>query len=341
MSTSSYRHLTDELGTFRATQKCRRIKRAFESIIRYNEIVDMISDSTSREPFNELAVAMALGGSDAALGYGNAVATVTDDVLECDCGEKGHDVAGELAMGMCLWYLLGPRYMARRQLACLSDAGGEVSKAYAWRPPGTRLRAVARTLLPGNTLHSATWQPLWAEVDALPHDTDGTLWAGELARRAVRRSLTSDARQGIVHKDCEAIAKSILTDCDNLCDRTSLHALSERWRCFFDAILASSGADGVAHHDTTAELRALLGRIWEHTIVGCGPDSMGSADEADIRLFIDVDQVIRRTYLLAPAYGIIVRRAFFGVASSAVELSGLNPYGRLADGISKMCRACN
>jgi len=53
---------------------------------------------------------------------------------------------------------------------------------------------------------------------------------------------------------------------------------------------------------------------------------------------MDIDQAVRRTYSLTPADGIIVRRAFFGVGSSAVELSGLNPYARLADGVSKMCR---
>lgn len=99
MSTPGYRHLTDELGTFRAADRCDKIKRAVDNIIRYNETVDIVSDYRQTECFNELLLALAIGGSGSVTGYGDALAAVTDDVIDCDCGERGHDEAAEAGHG--------------------------------------------------------------------------------------------------------------------------------------------------------------------------------------------------------------------------------------------------
>ena len=175
MSTTHYKNLTDSLGTFKSADSCGRIKRAVDSIIRYDEIVDAVSDYVNKECFNEFLVALAAGGSKSTRNYAHAVARVIDDALECDCGENGHEEAAELAMGACLWYQLAPRYMARRQLLSYAAGTDVVREAYAWPAPGERLSAAADVCLrPGNTLHATTWEPLWKES----RDSRSRPWPG-------------------------------------------------------------------------------------------------------------------------------------------------------------------
>jgi hypothetical protein len=336
MSTLQYKHLTDRLGTFRSADRCGKIKRAVDSIIRYDEIVDAIFDFSNRECFNELLVALAVSGSKAARGYANALGRVTDDALECDCGASGHEEAAELAMGACLWYLLAPRYMARRQLQGYAAAGDVVRNAYAWPAPGARLRAVADIFLqPGNALHAWDWQPLWGDTGT-PTGSDGQLpFAEWLASRIVRRCLGENLGQEATRRS-QVAARTVLSDCDVLDDHRSLRLLSEKWCHLFETVVAGLPADAVVPGTTTAELRALVGRIWRHTVIGPAGGPTDAVEETDERLFIDVDRAVRRTYLLTPAQGIAVRRAFFGVTTSAVELSGLGPYARLSNGAAHM-----
>jgi hypothetical protein len=329
MSTTHYKNLTDSLGTFKSADRCGRIKRAVDSIIRYDEIVDAISDYINKECFNELLVALATGGSKSARNYAQAVAKVTDDALECDCGENGHEEAAELAMGACLWYQLAPRYMARRQLFSYAAGTDVVREAYAWPAPGERLSAAADVCLrPGNTLHATTWEPLWKES----RDTHQPALA-RLAHRIANRSLTGNAGQEARYS-CEAAARSVLADCDTLDGQENLRALSEKWCHLFETVLAGVSAGEDIPHGLSRQLCSLVDRIWRHTVVGSRPAD--AAEGIDEQLFIDVDRAVRRTYLLAPAQGIAIRRAFFGVTTSAVELSGLGPYARLNNGAAHM-----
>ncbi|MET9914139.1 hypothetical protein ABZZ74_46795 [Streptomyces sp. NPDC006476] len=336
MSTIHYNHLTDDLGTFKSADKCGKIKRAVDSIIRYDEIVDAISDYINKECFNEFLVALSVGGSKAIHGYANAVGRVTDDALECDCDASGHEEAAELAMGACLWYLLAPRYMARRQLHSYTGAEDMVRNAYAWPAPGARLRTIADTCLqPGNTLHATDWQPLWGVTGSSAGNTGQPPSVHRLARRIIRRSFIKDVGQEALHRS-DTAARSVLEDCETLDAHSDLSLLSEKWCHLFETVVAGSPAGGDVPYPTTRELRTLVGRIWRHTVVGPDHGSTEAAEVTDERLFIDVDRAVRQTYLLRPAQGIAVRRAFFGVTTSAVELSGLGPYARLGDGAAHM-----
>lgn len=332
MSTMHYKRLTDRLGTFSSADRCGKIKRAVDSIIRYDEIVDAVSDFSNKECFNELLVALAVRGSKAACGYANAVGRVTDDALECDCGASGHEEAAELAMGACLWYLLAPRYMARRQLQGYAAAGDVVRNAYAWPAPGARLRTVADICLqPGNALHTSDWQPLWGETGT-PTGASGQLpLVDRLASRIVRRCLVKNVGQEAMRRS-QVAAGTVLAHCNVLDDQRSLRLLSEKWCHLFETVVAGLPAGEAVPGTATAELGALVSRIWRHTVVGLADDSTDAVEGTDEQLFIDVDRAVRRTYLLTPAQGIAARRAFFGVTTSAVELSGLGPYARLSDG---------
>jgi hypothetical protein len=329
MSTTHYKNLTDSLGTFKSADSCGRIKRAVDSIIRYDEIVDAVSDYVNKECFNEFLVALAAGGSKSTRNYAHAVARVIDDALECDCGENGHEEAAELAMGACLWYQLAPRYMARRQLLSYAAGTDVVREAYAWPAPGERLSAAADVCLrPGNTLHATTWEPLWKES----RDSRQPAVA-RLARRIAKRSLTGDAGQE-ARRNCEKHARSVLAECDTLDDEEYLRALSEKWCHLFETVLAGVPMGKDIPHELSRQLCSVIGRIWQHTVVGTRPGD--AAEGFDEQLFIDVDRAVRRTYLLPPAQGTAVRRAFFGVTTSAVELSGLGPYARLNNGAAHM-----
>lgn len=197
---------------------------------------------------------------------------------------------------------------------------------------------VAETILqPGSTLHSTAWQPLWNVSHASTCTSDRVSWVNKLARRAASRSLAGKASDDTIRRDCETVARSILADCDRFPDPATLRTLSAKWCHLFDT--AITGVDATRSTDPiTRELRTLISRIWKYIIIGSNHDAINSADETVERLFIDVDHAIRKTYHLEPAYGFTLRRSFFGVATSAVELSGFNPYGRLADGIGNTCR---
>lgn len=308
--------------------RMRGVRRAPDGLFRYNEMVDFAPDLDSQECFNEVLLALAMGGERAVRGFANATAQIIGDVLACECSKQGHDEAAELAMGGCMWALLTPRYSSRKQLIAFS-ANETLNEFYRWRSPGTRLETVARiTLQPGYALHSTDWRPLWTLAEATPSEPEMP-WVAELARRAVRRSVPA----GTTLTDpraCEAAAKSVLAHCDVLDDSTALRAVAEEWCLFFDTVLVASSTVSAGSQAIRQELRDLINRIWQHTIVVDG--STDATTHSDERLFLDTDRTIRRTYTLAPAEGLTIRRAFFGVVTSAVELSGLNPFGRLVDG---------
>lgn len=246
LSTTGYRHLTDEFGTLCSANTCGKIKLAIDSSLRYNETVDVIPDYANRECFNELLLALAIGGSAAARGYAHAIAKVTDDTLVCGCGAVGHQEAAEAAMGACLWYLLAPRYIARKQLRNYATAVDVVRDAYAWLTPGTRLKAVAGiSLQPSNILHGPTWQPLWQDTVASGSDADQPELVHGLARRIVRRSLVDDAGEEAI-RSCEVIASSVLADCDSLSGVERLAALPSKWCLLFETVLACVPPDTTA-----------------------------------------------------------------------------------------------
>ncbi|WP_369637863.1 hypothetical protein [Nocardia sp. JMUB6875] len=326
-----YQDVTDDLGTLTGWT-CARIRRTLYNFLRHNECVDLISDYLSQETFNEALLALVKGGPSSLHGYASAVAAVTDDVLACPCGVTGHQEAAEIAMGSCLWNLLEPRYLARQQLAAYA-ANTAVADAYSWPLPGNRLKAAGPTLQLEAMLHSPTWQPLWEHHE---HTRTGRTWAAELARRAVRRSVLHPlTREESIA--CEALAEEILLCCERLDDRADLHALATRWSHLFETItaLTLTRLDGPSIHHSIAEFHALIGRIWKHAVIG--PDPENPATETDECLCFDLTQAFRHSYLLPHSDGIRIRRAFLGVASSAVELSGFNPFARLTNGTAALC----
>jgi hypothetical protein len=329
MGMAPYRHLVDELGAFRGADRCPAIKRALDSTIRYNEIVDLVSDCTHQEGLNELLAALGQRGGHAVSGYGNACARAIDDALACGCVEEGHEEVAEFAMGNLLFYLQ-PRWGMARQVACFSSAAEPIRGGFAWREPGSRLQAVARTVLrPGDMLYSTTWQPLWSQSDASP--TEATIqWAVELAARAARRCLPSGAGSDAV-RCCEAAAGAAIGACDRLTTRVALWNLAEAWCTVFDAALDPAALNSESRYIADG-LRPLIARIWQQTVIGDDSRSINDVDHDDDLLYIDLCSSFRRTYgLVNPDEGFRIRRAFLGVASSAIELSGVGPYNRLTD----------
>ncbi|MFJ1927516.1 MULTISPECIES: hypothetical protein [unclassified Streptomyces] len=333
MSTPGYRSVTDRLGTLTAADRCGAIKRAIDCAIRYNEIVDIVPDCANGESFNEILLALASGGGHAVYGYADALARVTDDVLECDCGASGHEEAAEIAMGDCLFYLLTTRYQMRKQLQSLAAVGGATQRAYAQRAPGARLQAVASTTLrPGNLLHSDTWEPLWKPAEAAPRMPGR--WAVHLARRAARRSLPADTA-ACARERCETMFTSLLVDCDNA-PHQSLRTLAKQWGDVFDTVLTAAVADQASLRQHPRPLRELIERIWLHCVVDGDEGTPNPAERADEQLAMDTTQALFATYELPPTEGWTIRRAFSGVTTSAIELSGLSPYSRMTDGISRI-----
>ncbi|MFI5775035.1 hypothetical protein ACIA74_42700 [Streptomyces sp. NPDC051658] len=95
-----YRMLDDDgAGTFDASFRCHRIRRAIDNSYRYNEIIGILTDYAHGETCNEALLAIAAGGLRALTGYATACARVVDDVLACDCGVDGHEEVAETAMG--------------------------------------------------------------------------------------------------------------------------------------------------------------------------------------------------------------------------------------------------
>ncbi|MYV99007.1 hypothetical protein [Streptomyces sp. SID3343] len=337
MGTAEYRHLSDELGCFRAIRECGRMRRVVENLIRYNDIIDVISDYTSREAFNEIHVALSAKGSDSVVGYADALAAVTDRVIDCDCREDGHQEAAEMGMGACLWYLIVPRYRGRAQIDCLSRAPrDDVRAGFDWLPCGERLTAVSSTALAaGNTLHSPEWEPLWFRETQGNGDrgADSRTAVEDLARRTARRiRLPCGGEIDPVIETLQAEAKEVLEGCESLTDKARLRALSEKWCRLFDIGVLDPEGKPIHSRDSQEELRSLIPRIWNHVVVGSEGPATSDTDEG---LFIDVDRTISRTYQEPREVGLTLRRAFLGVTTSAVELSGLNPYGRLVDGVAR------
>ncbi|WP_440902739.1 hypothetical protein, partial [Actinosynnema sp.] len=254
---------------------------------------------------NEVNLALALGGASAVTGFGAALAELTDAALECGCGADGHEEAAEVSMGAALWYLLMPRYLVGAQFAAFRAAGGEVARAY--RVPAARERSAGCSVVDSDVLFDVDWSPLWV-VRADP--------VGVRAERVARRAVLP----GGDGAGCAARARDVLARCGEA-EPVDLREVD--WPGVFDAALAAAGAP------PAPALRELVALVWRQVV-------LGEEVVRDARLLVDVDVAVRDSYA-APG-GLAARRAFFGVLSGAVELAGLNPYGRLADGLAALCR---
>ncbi|TFY87637.1 hypothetical protein DYL59_17770 [Pseudomonas kairouanensis] len=326
MNSDGYHSLMNEADAFDSFAHCHAVRRAIDNLIRYNEVIDLVPDYTNGEVFNEARVALSLGGVEAVREYGTCLACVTDEVLRCECGARGHEVAAEMSMGGALWYLLLPRFQVWRQLHAFRDGPGHVGTAFAPLPAGQRLQGVMLKLLPGECLHDRSWKPLWQVGSA----AQGPTLISELARRVMLRCLLPQNRQ---HPHAlEHLIAPLLERCDRLETLLELRELAEYWVGLFDACLEVSSVSPTAYPQILNALRAALLRAWQDT-VAC--DVQAGADTE--RLYVDCDSAVRRTYALPLAMGLVVRRAFFGVATSAVELGGFNPYARLTRGIATVC----
>ncbi|QCX82620.1 hypothetical protein C9F11_45300 (plasmid) [Streptomyces sp. YIM 121038] len=300
LGTSHYLQVGARCGEFTARADCTAIQRAIDNIVRYNDVTDAVADYVSHESFNELLLVLAVVGPESVTGYGTALAEATDAALACTCSAPGHEEAGELSMGACVFYLLTPRYQVRRQLSAFTNT--TAGTAFTARASGC-------LLLPGSTFHDDTWAPLWQP--APPPTVD------ERAHRIARRSTIP----GVDTSACTTAAAAALA-----CDLPS----ADVWQQVFDTALAASGDVDKAD---AAPLRDLLRPFWQQAVLG-----EATTHGTDARLLMDTDQAIRATYRLPATTGLHLRRAFFGVASGAAELAHTNPYARLADGLAATCR---
>ncbi|MEV4556372.1 hypothetical protein AB0K51_05155 [Kitasatospora sp. NPDC049285] len=310
---AGYRHLAGLDGTFRPAVSCPSTARVLTSVLRYDDVIDAVPDALNHETGNEFLSALAHHGPEATADYGHALAASTDAALACDCGVPGHDEAAEHAMGFSVFYPLIPRYNVRRQLLAYQRTGGDTARAAAPPAPGTRLRTVRPA--PGTALHTPDWAAAWQ-----PHRRT----VEETAHLVTRRMLAGTAAPA----GCIAAAASVLARCDQADDLDAYRQLAGGWQQSFDTALAANGLYGIA---PAAALREAIGAIWGHI-------ALAAAADRDAALFIDTDLAVRATYRLAPADGHRLRRAFFGVVSSSLELSGFNPYQRLAHTVSAACR---
>lgn len=333
LNASSYRYLMNDNGVLKSMRSCTNIERCFYSIIRYNEIADLVSDYINNESLNECLVGITLGGEDAVRGYGAAVSSLIDDLLICDCKSVGHEEVAEFAMGYCLWMLLVPRYQIWKQLHALCNSEDEVSRAYAILPAERRLKSALKVVLPGPVLHAPNWRPLWKDSE-LAQDTMKPALIEELARRVVRRCLLGSLYASANHEACDALAKLLLCKCDAHDDMQTLIGLADCWVDLFEAGLKVSNFDVESHQALINSLRVLLRQLWQSLVT----TDQQVADNTD-RFYLEVDSVIRQTYTLPVTTGVVLRRTFFGVASSAIELCGFSPYTRLTDGVATMCSA--
>lgn len=306
---TDYRHLSDDRGFFLAAASCPRIQRVLDNIYRYNELQDAVADFTNWEPINEVLAALIGGGAEAVAGYGDAIAESTDHVLECNCGIAGHEVAAELAMGSCLWYLVAPRSPGRYQLAAFVRSQSSIATAYA----PTRLVGYGCHLDPGGLLHQPDWHPSWSPVRRPIEQI-----AFRLARRCLHRPELSVRTARAAAETLSTVVRADST--------ATLGHLERGWEAVFDAALTDAGVPGEA-----PQLRDLVTRMWSEVLLGRGSDRALAA-----KLFIDLDIAILDTYRLPDAEAYLIRRAFFGLTSGMVELSGLNPYSRLADGLAEL-----
>ncbi|MBC9932025.1 hypothetical protein [Chitinophaga qingshengii] len=320
LGADGYRHLADDTGVFTATRKCGKIRRAVDNLIRYDEAVDIIFDATQGDGLNEALVAMSAAGSKGIAGYAHALAAVTDEVFHCDCGEEGHIDVGEMSMASCLWYAIIPRYLIRAQLDGLEKGSPAIQNAFAPAKPGER-NVIAQTL-PGEQLHTDSWDPLWTVT--------GTDISG-LVSRTLKRVLLEDVYSEEIYHRCNDIATDVLTDCMSMeYDKPQLLPLSEKWCRLFDEALINFRED---FSGPIAALRELVGRIWIHLIIG----DNGENGDTHARIFVDMDRHFRSTYSLPALAGRAIRRAYLGTVSSSMEFSGFNPYHCLVEGVTRIC----
>ncbi|MEV4560466.1 hypothetical protein AB0K51_26205 [Kitasatospora sp. NPDC049285] len=309
--------LADSVGEFTFAGSCGRIRRTVDSAPRYDAIARLLTDHVRGEPLSQ---ALAARGPAALTGYAEAIARATDEVLLCGCGRVGHEQAAEAAMGACLWHVLAPSPAILVQLHARAADDSPTRTAYRHRPAHTRLRAAAATVLrPGHLLHHPDGHPLWSTRPAPPGGP-----AEQLARRATRRTLGARIPDTDHARTVKALAESVLTDCDWAADSRALRSLGSRWRELFDAATATAPDLGTSHD----ELRDLLTRTW-HAVTA----------EPDPTLLPDTDQALRRTHRLPAASGRTLHRAFLGLATTMIELTGLGPYTRATEGTAAVHRA--
>ncbi|MEW2580550.1 hypothetical protein [Streptomyces syringium] len=334
----AYRHLANDRGDFIGSVQCGRILRALSALIRYNDVVDLLSDYVSREPFNELHPPLAIGGAQHLTGFADALAATTDEVIDCGCGQPGHQEAAEISMAMCIGFMLAPRYRLGHQLAALSHAASpQIRRSFTSTSPQRAARTTAATrLLPGEVVYAPSWSPLWQTSS----DQDDRTWTDTLAQRAVKRYFLTDQSTHPVVRRCLARIHSLINEATADANGSRLRSLAGQWGQLFDLVATHptiSPTPGALDPRLVKELGALVTRTWNHVIVGSTEAPSSLTTKEDVQLFMDVDHALRRTFNEPHEAAVALRRAFLGVLTSATELTGHNPYARLVDGTAQAC----
>ncbi|MEU2430197.1 hypothetical protein ABZ611_11865 [Streptomyces sp. NPDC007861] len=335
----AYRHLANDRGHFIGSVRCGRIHRALSALFRYNDAVDLLPDYVCREPFNELHPPLAIGGAQCLTGFADALAATTDEVIDCDCGQPGHQEAAEISMAVCIGFMLSPRYRLGHQLAALSHAvSPQIRRSFTGTSPQRAARTTAATrLLPGEVVYAPSWSPLWQTSS----DQDDRTWTDTLAQRAVKRYFLTGQSTHPVGRRCLALTRSLINEATADTNGSRLRNLAGQWGQLFDLVATHptiSPTLGALDPRLVKELGALIARTWSHVIVGSTEAPSPLTTKEDVQLFMDVDHAFRRTFNEPHEAPVALRRAFLGVLTSATELAGHNPYARLVDGTAQALR---
>ncbi|OXA44869.1 hypothetical protein Fcan01_19931 [Folsomia candida] len=108
----------DEKWAPLGTRICASIRKAFDLLICYNELIDVFHDVISNEPMNEVHIAGRYGGITVVQDFAAALSACVDEVATCPCiaGDVSHDFATDAAIGSCAWYAHVPHYRGYTQL---------------------------------------------------------------------------------------------------------------------------------------------------------------------------------------------------------------------------------
>jgi hypothetical protein len=314
--------VADSQGRFLSVDRCDAIRRTIDASAYYNDVIDLVCDVGDREPFNQLALAIALRGPASLYGFADAIAQITDDVLVCRCGNPGHQTAAEMSMGSCVSYVVEPRYRARKQLRAYAQISNQHKAVFEWPEPGHRLDGITHSRLrSGYLVHTNTWEPAWyRDESALTPGEKTASLAGRAARRVLPDANPEDLRA------CADTVEPTIVACDTLVAPVDLADLAEGWSALFTAAVNHGAPE--ADRTAVANMVHLTQTAWRYCIVG--QDMPGQSDE---EIGQQMDRALRTSYRLPAHEGYRLRRAFVGTLSCMVELSGLNPYARLTDGV--------
>ncbi|OXA44560.1 hypothetical protein Fcan01_20663 [Folsomia candida] len=310
--------ITDKYAPI-GTSQCHEIKKAIETIIRYNELADVHNDIFAEEPFNEVHLAGRYGGLPAVIDYADVCASTVDEVAACNCGagDASHDYGTDMAIGSVAWFSIVPHY---RVVTHLAETHEMTDPFYAALTKKARHGAFITGKIADTgkqaALHHENWVPTHKMTSLSPYTSGECKHCAVIGDWVVNRCLYRDDRPSKSGR----LRKFVTSE---------VHLQSSVVMEGFWGQVVTLIAGNEFPKEIVTRCRDVVDAVWETLRAAQGGASPDEMAKCVVNNHMAIDQTIIATHSVERGH--VLRRAMVGALSTMVDRTDVAVYQRMMD----------